>query len=808
MNRCSRWLAVLGCTLLFASQSLADVQLPTGTKVATVDFERHVMGLFSKSGCNNGSCHGSFQGKNGFRLSLFGFDPEKDYAAITRDIQGRRIDMVNPDASLLLQKGAGLVRHEGGAKFSKDSWQYQIIREWIVQGANRHKGNGEIVSLAVEPKEYLRVMPSQTARLKVWAKFADGRSEDVTPFCDFRVQDDAVARISSAGEVSASQPGDCGLAVMYRGQVAAVRILVPTPAAPGFIYPTLRTTNYIDEEVYAKLKMLNVLPSEAASDLEFLRRVTIDTIGCLPTAQDIRTFLADQSPDKRTKKIDELLKHPLHSALWATKLSDITGNNTLALEQPQDMQNKRSQMWHDWLRKRIADNVPYDQLVKGILTASSLDGKKPEDWIAHVKKVDEQSGSYNTAEYANRETLDLFWRRQQQIPIIEWGEKTAAAFLGVRLECAQCHKHPTDRWTQADYRAFANLFAGINFVNNQSSSPDVKKVIDAENTARNQANMAKNNNQRNIVREMFASAEPRRQALLMHPDTNASLNPKALAGPELTYAKGQDIRVPLMEWMRSPENPFFARSFVNRIWAHYFGIGLVDPVDDFSQANPPSNARLLDALAKDFIDRKFDIRHIERTILLSRVYQTSALPNATNKFDKNNYARSYIRPMMAEVIIDIVNDAIGVSENFAAGNDPAAKALEGKRMTEIGASRLNNPNLTYALRIFGRPPRTTACDCERAMEPALPQTLFKMTDPGVLQKLRSPTNRIGQLLKVKSLSDDQVFEELFLATMSRLPNDGERTTFKKHRSETSDRNAAFVDVLWALINTREFILNH
>src|SRR5262245_29043181 len=682
-----------------APPAWADVDLPSGGKVDRVDFERHVMGLFTKAGCNNGSCHGSFQGKNGFRLSLFALEPDKDFAALTREIQGRRIDRVNPDNSLILQKAAGLIPHEGGTRFSKDSWQYQVFRDWIRQGAPRSKGAGDIADIEISPKEYVFVQPGQSAAMKVTAKFADGSAEDITPFCDFRVQDDAVARVSTLGQITAVRPGDSGFVVLYRGKVASARILVPAPATGALTYPA--TVNYVDTEVFAKLKQLNVLPSDLTLDAEFLRRVTIDVTGALPTPDEIRAFLADKSADKRARKIDELLTHPRHAALWATKFSDITGNNTQALEQPQDMQMKRSQMWHDWFRVRLEKNMPYEEIVRGVLTATSVEGMKPDEWLEHIKKVESQAANYDTSEYVKRNTLDLFWRRQQQVPIIEWGEKTAAAFLGVRLECAQCHKHPYDRWTQADYRAFANLFAGISFVNNQFSSPDVKKIVDTENAERNKANMGKNNNQRTtLVREMFFAPE-RRNGQLTHPDTNAPLKPKAPAGPEFTVEKGKDVRVQLFEWMRSPDNPFFAKSFVNRIWGHYFGVGLVDPVDDFSQANPPNNARLLEALAKDFVDHNYDIRHIERTILNSRTYQNSSTPNATNRFDKVNFARSYVRPMMAEVVVDVVNDAIGTSETYQAANDPGSKNLDGKRMTEIGASRTNNPNLTYALRIFG-----------------------------------------------------------------------------------------------------------
>lgn len=789
------------------SSAQAQVKLPTGGTIQQVDFERHLMGLFSKAGCNNGSCHGSFQGKNGFRLSLFGLEPDKDFAALTREQHGRRIDPINPDNSLFLLKATGTMKHDGGVKFSRDSWQYAMIRQWIVDGMPRRKGSGELKNIEITPKDVLSLKPSQKAQIRVKANFTDNSSEDITPFCDFRMQDDAVARVTPFGEISAIRPGDSGFVVLYRGQVASLRILVPTPTKPGFQYPKIEAVNYVDTEVFAKLKMLNVVPANLASDTEFLRRVTIDTTGSLPTPDEVRAFLADQSPDKRIKKIDELLKSPRHAAVWATKFSDITGNNTLALEQPQNFANARSQMWHDWFKTRIEQNMPYDEIVKGVLTASSREGMTPEEWLAHVKKVDEQAAKFDTSEYVKRKTLDIFWRRQAQVPSIEWGEKTAAAFLGVRLECAQCHKHPTDRWTQADYRAFANLFTKINFVNNQFSTPETKKAVDAENAERNKVEV-KNNNQRNLVREMFISADLRgggrngAGALLTHPETNQPLNPKAPAGPEFTHERGKDLRVDLYEWMRSPENPFFARSFVNRIWAHYFGIGLVDPVDDFSQANPPSNARLLDALAKDFIASKYNIRQLERTILMSRTYQNSSIPNETNRFDKLNYARSYVRPMLAEVVVDVVNDALGVSEAF--GND----APEGKRMTDIGSSRINNPSVAYALRIFGRPPRTTACDCERAMEPALPQTLFRMTDPVLLKKMSAGNNRIFTMLKDKKTSDEKIFEELFLGAMGRFPTASEWDTFYQHRLTVADRAEAFTDVMWALINTREFILNH
>lgn len=810
-----RTLSAVALCAIFPALATA-VDLPTGGKLEKVDFERHVMGLLSKTGCNSGSCHGSFQGKNGFRLSLFGYEPNADHGWITRDNLGRRVDTQSPDQSLFLMKAAGKMPHDGGMRFGQQSWQYRVFREWIAAGAKHTPGSGEIKDLSVSPPDFAVLNGNKPVQVKVTATFADGTKEDITPFCDFKISDDAVAGLTPLGELTARTPGDAGLTVLYRGSVKAIRVLVPAPAKPGTKYPALTADNFIDREVFAKLKLLNMVPSDAAGDAEFLRRVYIDVVGILPTSDEVRAFLKDTAKDKRAKKIDELLKHPLHSAVWATKLSDITGNNTVALEQPNGAaQNKRSQMWHDWLRKRVADNVRYDQIVRDIVTATSADGKTPDEWFEFTKKMDALLTAADgktlspeagfDSEYKDKKTLDLFWRRAQQVPIEQWGEKVAAAFLGVRLECCQCHKHPTDRWTQDDYWSFANVFAPVVSTNNSFSSPDAKKLADEENAKRKEASAGKNNNQIVSVREMYfattAVGVKAAPALKPIPMTTRTVPSKSLGGPELPHQKGEDTRVKLADWLTDPKNPFFARSFVNRVWAHYFGVGLVNPVDDFSMANPPTNARLLDALADEFVKGGYDLRKLETLILNSRTYQFSSTPNDTNKFDKNNFARSYVRPLMAEQVVDVLNAACDVDENFG------ADAPTGKKMTEIGASRIN-AQVSYALRIFGRPPRTTACDCERAAELALPQTLFRMTDPTVAAKL-TQSRRLAALVKAKA-TDEQAVEELFLGTLSRLPTEKEKSEAVKYLTDAGSkgRPQAMQDVLWALINTREFILNH
>ena len=792
--------ALAVCAALPAAARAGEVALPTGGTLPDVDFERHVMGLLSKAGCNAGSCHGSFQGKNGFRLSLFGYEPAMDHAALTRDNLGRRVNLVKPDESLLLTKATGATSHDGGMRFGKDSWVHNVFREWVKGGAKWKPGSGAIRKLTLTPADFAIVADGKPLQVKVTATFADGSAEDITPFCDFRITDDAIAGVSPLGLLTPRQAGDAGLTVLYRGSVQALRVLVPAASRPGG-YPKVPETNYVDTEVFAKLRMLNMIPSELSSDATFIRRVYIDTVAQLPPPEDVRAFLADTDPKKREKLVDQLLEHPLHAALWATKLSDVTGNNTLALENPQPFTPKRSQMWHDWLRKRVAENVPYDQIVRDILTATSADGMKPEEWLAWVKKIDEQAEKGFRTDYPDKKTLDLFWRRQQQQPIEIWGEKVAAAFLGVRLECAQCHKHPTDRWTQDDYWAFANVFSQVVSQNRQYSSPEVRKLALAEEQARMAG--GKNMNQIVLVRELFVSPAPRQPN---KPNAAGAKvpPPKALGGPEIPTKTGEDARARLAGWLTAPENPFFARSFTNRVWAHYFGTGIVHPVDDFSLANPPTNARLLDALAADFVTSGYDIRKLERTILLSRTYQLGYEPNETNGLDKNNFSHAFIRPLMAEQVVDVLNSALGVVEDF--GNDAPA----GTRMVEVGTTRFVGAranNLAYVLRIFGRPPRTTACDCERAMEPALPQSLFRMTDNAVMAKFTDANGRVAKLTKTK-LTADELADEMFLAVLGRFPKAEEKADAVKHLADAKTRAEGITDVLWALVNTREFILNH
>lgn len=755
-----------------------------------VDFERHVVGLLRKAGCSAGTCHGSFQGKGGLRLSLFGDDPAKDYLALTRGGSGRRVNLAEPGQSLLLLKATGRVPHGGGKRFDGGSWQARVLRGWVAAGARYVPGSGTVERLTVSPEEHVFARPGSTASLEVRAKFADGTEVDVTPFCELRAKDDSVADASPLGELRAVRPGDTAIVIGYRGLTSVARVFVPVAADKP--YPTVPEVNFVDREAFAKLKRLNIVPSGLAPDEEFLRRVTIDTTGGLPPPAEVRAFVADQDPKKRGKLIDKLLAHPRHAALWATKMCDITACNVDAMDGTPEDRVALARMWHDWFRHRFATNQPYDQIVRGVLTATSREGHGLRDWIAaEVDRPRTLRGGFDHS-YPKRETLDLFWRRfegEEFVSLEKMAELTATAFLGVRLECAQCHRHPFDRWTQADYRAFANTFGRVRF----ASSPELTGAVVDLLEERRKLPPGKAGPPIPRLREVYLSDRPRR---LTHPDTGTELRPKALGGPVLA---GDDPREALTTWLTRPDNPYFARAFVNRVWAHYFGTGLIDPVDDLSASNPASNERLLDALTTEFVRTGYDTRRLERTVLMSRTYQLSSEPNDTNRSDRTNFSRSYPRRLMAEVVLDVLNDALGTTEDFG----PDAPA--GARAIEAATNRVRAPYAARVFRTFDRPGRTSTCDCERPTGPALPQTLFLMTDTTLQKKLSG--GRLAKLLAAKA-SDARVVDELFLATLSRPPTAREKTAALDRVSAAPDREAGLVDVLWALVNTREFILNH
>jgi hypothetical protein len=769
------------------------VRLPNGTELGAVDFDRHVASLLGRLGCNAGSCHGSFQGRGGLNLSLFGHDPAHDFQALARDALGRRVDVLDPDRSLLLKKATGQVSHEGGQRFPPGSWEYQVIRAWIAAGARRDPARAAAEQIAIRPGALDLAHPGDAMQLVVIARFNDGSADDVTPFCEFRARDDTIATVTPAGLVRGAKPGSTAIVAAYRGHLTAARVLVATGRVVRIA--EVPESELVDHAVDAQLRALGLEPSPPASDTEFLRRVTLDVIGTLPAPADIRSFCADRSPDKRVRKIDELLAHPMHAALWATRYLDITGCDVAAMEGPAELRPQRARMWHDWFRKRFAENTPYDRIVHDVLCASSCDGADARTWLERETARLEAAQAGKPTDYASKRSLDLFWRRfsgDAYFPLEQMAERVATAFLGVRIECAQCHKHPFDRWTQTDYRGFANVFANVQFGLSFQTLAAATELL--EERRRSSPGGVLPPTPR--VREIYATMPPARR--LNDPATGRVLAPRALGGPVVDPLVN-DPRERLFQWLTTAGNPYFARSFVNRVWAVYFGAGLVEPVDGFSVANPPSNPRLLDALAAGFRTQGYDIRRLERILLSSRAYQRSSAPIEGNRDDQGNFARAQPRPLMAEVLVDALSDALGVPGEFGPDAPPGARAIE------IATNQVESDDLARVFRIFGRPERTAVCDCERPRSPALPQTLFLMTDSGLLARIKS--GRLRRLLS-SGRSNAEIVEELFLATLSRAPDGEETSAALEHLQGRPDREAAFVDILWALLNTREFILNH
>jgi hypothetical protein len=733
-------------------------------KGGTPSFTRHVVPLFNKVGCSNRSCHGSFQGQGGFRLSLFGYDPALDYEQVRQRLSDQA------DESLALRKPLRKVAHGGGRKLYERTWEHTLLRRWIADGASYLGGKEPALTrLEVFPRE-LRLAEKQAVSLRTVAHFSDGSREEVTPLTTFASNNESVAEVSDDGRVTAAGAGDTAIVVSYAGGVITCPVIVPTTSGP---FPDFPAHNRIDELVAAKLRKVGIHPSGLSSDDQFLRRAHIDLLGTLPTPDEVRAFLADARPDRRSRKIDELLARPEYALYWASIFSDWTGNNGGNM----NPSFKLVWLWHDWLRDKLQRNLPYDELIGGIVTATSREGRPLEEYLAENKAVDakiQPRTGFDDGNYAQRRTLDLFWLKRSPDLSKELANRAAANFLGVQIQCAECHKHPFDRWTQADFEGFTSFFRVVGY-HNLDGKPFTGGSRDYNRSA------------------LYVGVPSSERAnVARHP-------PKILAGPLVGYQEGgRDPRVALWEWMRAPDNPYFARNLVNRLWHHYFRVGIVDPVDDMNAANPPSNPELLDWLSKDFIQHRFDLKHVHRTILNSRTYQLAHVPNETNRHDERNFSHALVKRMPAEVALDAVAHVTGtklVFNNYSAPPDTRAIGL---------APTFLYGRSLYFMETFGRPPRREICSCERSGEPALTQALYLINDEDIHTRLADPRGRLPQLLT--TLKDDrQLVEELYLMALSRRPTPAETDTVTAHINRAPSREAAMQDVLWTLLNVREFL---
>ena len=828
------------------SLTLAGVVLLLGSCPAraadeTPLFTRHVTALFSKLGCNGGTCHGAVKGQNGFSLSLFAAEPIADHDRLIHQAGGRRLNFETPDDSLLLLKATGRLPHEGGKRLEADSPEYKILRRWIAAGAPVDVlDRSRVTQLRVTPAEQT-IKPGDTYALRVEAKFTDGATEDVTALCSFDSLDRGVATVTAAGAVQAQGVGDAALVVRYRAEPALAMVVVPRPTTDAF--PAVTGHNFVDEPILAKLRRLNLPPAGLADDATFLRRVTLDVTGELPTPADVRAFLADKAADKRAKKIDELLQRPGYAALWALKFCDLLKATDYGVYADALSESADAPRFQQWVRARIEENVPYDQFVERILTASSREGRDLEAWAEEVTALQAglTAGRPDLAVYTKRQTLDLYWQRKGAGGVTG-AMQAAHSFLGLRLECAQCHRHPHDVWQQDDFLSFANFFTRVRSAGfqggNEKRFPEVAEFTkrlndDAKKLAEDVKKMresAPNKKLEGDAAKEAAAMEQKSKMLpevarrMMHAEIHHAADLEAFASvtsplgtqksdrfrllgrsEALKVSKEDDPRTLLVQWLRRPDNPYFARAIVNRVWAHYFGRGIIDPPDNLSSFNPPSHPELLKELCAQFIENKYDLKWLHRTILLSRTYQQDSTPSAASRSDRSNYAFFYYRRLPAEVLVDALNQATGTTENL----DMKSAHWPDNLKTVEAPYVPKNEFVRFMLEHFGRPNRNSAvqCDCERNANVSILQVMSLANHPRLWQKVADPKGLAARI--VKDVADDSArIDELYLSTLSRTPNDGERQACVKYLKEAASPEKGVQGVLWSLLNTREFLLQH
>jgi hypothetical protein len=791
-----------------AEQRFAAADAP-----AAPDFQRHVVPLLGRLGCNGRACHGSFQGQGGFRLSLFGYDFQADHEALAGGKEPRA-NVKDPAGSLILRKPTETIDHGGGKRMEVGSWQYHLLLRWLKEGApGLKKESADFDTLEVEPREIVFDAADKTRPLRVVARWADGSREDVTPLCRFRSNDESIAKVNDSGLVTSTGAGDTHVVAFYDNGVAAVPVLRPVSELAGGRYPSVPTPTKIDELVVAKLQKLGIVPSDVCSDEEFLRRVSLDLAGTLPAATEVAAFLADRSPDKRASKIDELLVRPAYAAWWATKLCDFTGNSERngPLGGEQGLNRHTAKQWHEWLYARIRDNVPYDRIVEGIaLAVSRRADQSYDDYCAEMSAYFRRD---KPADFAARPTMPHFWARRTVGKPEDKALSFAHAFLGVSLQCAQCHKHPYDQWTKQDFDQFAAFFGGIKYgAGKRTEMQEMKKALGLaaldEDSGQYKRKFVELLEQGNVLPFKEVSAPqrstPRGKAGKPGARFGRVITARLLGGEEVIASNYDDPRQPVMDWLRQADNPYFARALVNRIWANYFGVGIIDPPDDLNLANPPSNEELLDYLCESFVRSGYDLKALHRTIAGSRTYQLSWRPNDTNRRDERNFSHALVRRLPAEVAYDAIVLATASDEaRQSLEQDPAATRAIGAASGY--ADRRAGSN--YAVMLFGKPPRAVNCDCERSNEPTLLQTVYLRNDEEVLRLLDRRDGWLKQVTAAKDRKPDDLIHQAYLRTLGRLPNDEQMAIAREHLLGASDQAAGLRDLLWALVNTKEFIVN-
>lgn len=723
----------------------------------TPDFQKHVSPLFGRLGCNGRACHGSFQGQGGFQLSLFGYDFAEDYKALTEDGAGR-VDLEDGVESLILSLPVDEDSHGGGKRFEEGGWEYWVLRHWIESGATPVQEPQKLVRLEVTPQEILfapmspvggvKVTATSVAgenrseqQLRVIAHWEDGSSEDVTCVSRFSTNNESIAAIDDDGIVSAGEVGDTHVVVSYDKAVVPIPVLRPATEAYGGNYLAVANSTQVDELIAQKLKKLGIVPSAVCRDEEFLRRASLDVTGTLPSPTEVQSFLAEDAPDKRARKIDELLSRPSYAARWTTFFCDVTGNNDDQLRNFMPQSVNPSSQWYQWIYKRLEENLPYDELVEGIVVANSR--REGESYREYCEEMSEICRDTSGESFAGRPGLVYYWARNNFRTPEDRAIGFAYSFLGVRIQCAQCHKHPFDQWSKDDFDQFERLFATVQARAN-TMSPDAKPQYQEMVSALNVNKKLKGNQLRRELGQLLKKGEvvPLPELVVAKPRVRRVNNKKVvpaaakLLGGDMVEMAAGDVRDDLMDWLRDADNPYFAKAIVNRVWAEYFGVGIVDPVDDLNLANAPSNAALFEYLAAGFRENDFDLKWLHREILNSDAYQRSWQSNETNSKDQHNFSHASLRRLSAEATYDAVRVAL-------AGDAYAKRARDLEietAMTKPGSSARANrqDDQSYALRVFGRSVRESNCDCDRSSEPSLLQTVYLANDASIQKWLRDP----------------------------------------------------------------------
>ena len=673
-----------------------QVQVTAFTRAENRSFRHDVQAVMTRAGCNMGACHGAQAGKKGFKLALRGYDHEKDYLTITRQARGRRLSLESPADSLLLQKAVGDVPHAGGIRFGTDSLEYRILEEWVAQGApGPTASDPAVVSVEIYPAA-VRLAPKAAQQFLVQAVYSDGRRRDVTHWAKYTSTEIGVATIDDEGRANVVGQGEAALTVWFASKVATATISVPSPtpvAAERFAASPRH--NFIDEHVLAKLQSLGLPPSPQCDDATFLRRATLDTLGLLPTPEDVRAFVADSSPDKRDRLIDRLLARPEMVDYWAYKWSDVLLVSTKKLKGPA--------VWafSEWVRKAVRENMPWDEFARSVVTASG-------------STIDNGAANY------------FVLHKDPKLVT----EATTVTFLGFSINCAQCHDHPLERWTLDDYYGMANLFARVRM---KDGATDGEFVVTSA-----------------------------LEGDIKHPNRTVTPTPRPLDGQPLDPHRPDDRRVHFARWLTAPDNPYFARAAVNRVWANYLGRGLVESVDDMRFTNPASNSPLLAALADEFVRSRYDMRQLMRTIMRSAAYQRSSAILPENAADDRFYSRYLPKRMSAEVLLDSYSQATGVPTEFP----DYPKGLRALQLPDTNV-------VSYFLSAFGRPVREFTCECERTEEPSVTQTLHLANGKTLNDKLKAPGGAIDRWI-AEQKSDEAIIGELYLATLARAASPNEK----------------------------------